>query len=211
MTTVRHPIFARVYRRLSEFTEVAVTQHRDELLAELAGQVVEVGCGNGMNFAHYPRSVDEVIAVEPEPYLRGVAEGNARTAPVPVIVVDGTADHLPLEGASCDAVVFSLVLCSVADQAAALAEAKRVLRPGGEVRFYEHVIGASPRMARAQRAVDPVWPRLFGGCHCNRDTPAGIESAGFEIERIRRFDIETGPLPLPVTPHALGRARISGV
>jgi ubiquinone/menaquinone biosynthesis C-methylase UbiE len=105
--------------------------HRRKLLAGLAGRVLEVGAGNGLNFAHYPPAVTEVLAVEPEPYLSGLAQAAAAQAPVPVRVVDGTADALPTPDASMDGAVASLVLCSVPNQARALAELDRVLRPGG--------------------------------------------------------------------------------
>jgi SAM-dependent methyltransferase len=110
-------------------------EHRRALLAGLTGPVLEVGAGNGRNFAHYPSTVTDVLAVEPEPYLRGLAQVAAGQAPVPVRVVDGTADALPTPDASMKAAVAALVLCSVPDQARALAELHQVLRPGGELRF----------------------------------------------------------------------------
>ena len=118
---VRHPIFARVYARLSIRMEREVADRRRSLLEGLHGRVIEVGAGNGLNFRHYPSSVTEVVAVEPEPYLRALAVTAARQAPVPVQVVDGTADQLPV-APGFDAGVVSLVLCSVPDQARALAE-----------------------------------------------------------------------------------------
>ncbi|HEX7290901.1 MAG TPA: methyltransferase domain-containing protein, partial [Conexibacter sp.] len=129
-------------------------------------------------------------------------------APVAVTVVDGIADALPLEDASCDAAVACLVLCSVPDQASALAELRRVLKPGGELRFLEHVRGATPRMARWQRAVDRTfWPRAFGGCHTARDTVGAIARAGFALERHRELRPESLPAFLPVHPQAIGVAR----
>ena len=128
---VRHPIFARLYARVSPGVErKGAAEHRDELLAGVAGRVIEIGAGNGLNFAHYPASVTEVVAVEPEPYLRGRAQEAAESAPVPVTIVDGVADDLPADDGAFDAAVASLVLCSVPDQATALAEVRRVLRPG---------------------------------------------------------------------------------
>jgi ubiquinone/menaquinone biosynthesis C-methylase UbiE len=206
-TTVRHPVFARLYARFSPGVErKGGAEHRDELLAGTAGRVIEVGAGNGSNFAHYPAAVSEVVAVEPEPYLRERATEAAAGAPVPVRVVDGAADALPAEDGAFDAAVASLVLCSVPDQAAALAEIRRVLRPGGELRFYEHVVSDTPRTARLQRRADDwgLWPRLFGGCHGSRDTVAAIEAAGFRIARCRRFPFAPGPVSLP---HVIGLAR----
>src|SRR5437763_11319327 len=166
VTEVHHPVFARFYQRFAaQAMAKGEAEFRREMLEGVAGRVVEVGAGHGLNFAFYPASVTEVVAVEPEAILRRGAERAAATAPVPVRVVDGVADALPVEDAFFDAGVASLVLCSVPDQAAALAELHRVTRPGGELRFHEHVVARSPRFARAQRVVDPVWTRAAGGCH----------------------------------------------
>ena len=124
-----------------------------------------------------------------------------------VRVVDGTADDLPLESGSVDAVVVAGVLCSVPDLPAALAEFRRVLRPGGELRFYEHVRSARPGFARYQDAVDRVWPHLMGGCHPNRDTLAAIREAGFRVERVRSFGFPAQARVYPVLPRILGSAR----
>jgi SAM-dependent methyltransferase len=205
---VRHPVFARLYHRLSGAAEAAgVAVHRDLLLAGLAGRVIEVGAGNGLNFGHYPPSVTELVALEPEPYLRSRAEEAARRAAVPVRVVDSVADSLPTVAGEFDAAVASLVLCSVPDQGRALAELFRALRPGGELRFYEHVRSDSPGLAGVQRALDLVWPALTGGCHTGRDTIGAIERAGFEVEECRRFPFRPCWMATPVEPHVLGRAR----
>jgi ubiquinone/menaquinone biosynthesis C-methylase UbiE len=205
---VRHPIFARVYDRLSRMgAEQGEDEHRQELLVGLSGRVVEVGAGNGLNFSRYPPEVDELVAVEPEEYLRGRAQEEAAAAPVPVRVVDGMADRLPLEDGWADAVVLSLVLCSVPDQSRALAEAARVLKPGGELRFYEHVLARDPKLARLQNRVAPLWRRFGGGCNTNRETGAAIERAGFRIESCRRFPFSPSFITAPVSPHILGVAR----
>jgi ubiquinone/menaquinone biosynthesis C-methylase UbiE len=206
-TEVRNPVFARLFPLCGRLMDPEVGPLRDELLAGLEGRVVEIGAGDGMNFVHYPPTVREVVAAEPEPYLRGKALQAAAAAPVPVSVVDAVADRLPFDDASFDAAVFSLVLCTVPDPAVALAEARRVLRPGGEVRFFEHVRSASPRKARVQDALDRwgVWPRMVGGCHCARDTGAAIAAAGFAIEQERDFSV--GPRWGLTDRHLLGRAR----
>lgn len=205
---VRNPIFARIYDRVSARAEdVGQREHRRELLEGLRGRVVEVGAGNGLNFPHYPPEVEEVVAVEPEPFLRERAVAAAAEAPVSVRVLDGVADRLALDDAAMDAAVVSLVLCSVPDQLDALAEVRRVLRPGGELRFYEHVRSERAGFARAQRAADLVWPRIAGGCHTHRDTVGAIEAAGFGVERCRRFSFRPCSVIAPVTPHVLGRAR----
>jgi ubiquinone/menaquinone biosynthesis C-methylase UbiE len=205
---VRHPLFARFYARLTQHESAEMLTHRRELLSELTGRVLEVGAGAGTNFNYYPAGVTEVLAVEPEPYLRRKARSAASQVPVTITLLDGTAEQLPVEDGSCDAAIASLVLCSVPDQAVALAELRRVLRPGGELRFYEHVLSYKPRIARTQHFVDRVfWPKAFGGCHTARDTPAAIEAAGFEIEQQRRLWLAPVPIVLPVATHVLGRAR----
>lgn len=157
--------------------------------------------------ALYPASVDEVVAVEPEGHLRGLATTAAADSPVPVAVVDALGEALPFADGRFDAAVASLTLCSIADVKTALDELHRVVRPDGELRFFEHV--ASPRwVARAlQRAADAtVWPHLSGGCHLGRDTGRLIEAAGFEIVRCERFSFRIPPLDPPKT-HILGVAR----
>jgi ubiquinone/menaquinone biosynthesis C-methylase UbiE len=202
-----HPLFARVYERISaRMDEIGGYELRRGLLAGLKGRVIEVGAGNGRNFPHYPAQVTEVVAVEPEPRLRAVAGAAARSAPVPVTVVDGVAERLPAGDAEFDAAVMSLVLCSVPDQAVALGEVRRVLRPGGELRFLEHVV-ADGGMRRAQRFLDAtLWPVLFGGCHTARDTAAAIAAAGFTVAELHRFRFPaTGPGG-PSSAHIRGRA-----
>ena len=203
-----HPIFARMWIRSSpRCEEHGVTEHRREMLEGLSGRVLELGCGNGLNFPHYPAAVTEVVAVEPEPTLRAAAERAAADADVKVRVVEGIADRLPAEDGSQDAVVTSLVLCSVPDQDLALSELRRVLRPGGELRFYEHVQSDTQPLRSVLTFADKTfWPKLAGGCHATRHTDEAIERAGFEIESVRRFKFSPG-FPVPKTPHILGRAR----
>ena len=207
--SVHHPVFARVYAWLSHVMEEGGgAELRERLLAGLRGRVLEVGAGNGLNFRHYPDTVTEVVAVEPEDHLRHLAEREVAQAAVPIELLDGVVEDLPHEDGSFDAAVVSLMLCSVADQARALAEVRRVLRPGGELRFFEHVRATTPGLARAQRVVDAtVWPWVGGGCHTSRDTAAAIADAGFTIESIDRFRFPEGPLPSPTAPHVLGVAR----
>jgi SAM-dependent methyltransferase len=201
-----NPRFAKSYMRVSEKAEArGVSAHRRLLLAELAGSVCEVGAGHGLNFAHYPATVTRVIAIEPEPTLRARAAELAESATVPIEVLYGVADALPLDDGACDAVVMSLVMCSVPDQRAALAEVRRVLRPGGELRFYEHVRSSHRIIGLAEDAATPLWSRLAGGCHLNRDTVAVITSAGFDVTEVDRFGFSP-QRGLPATAHVVGRA-----
>jgi ubiquinone/menaquinone biosynthesis C-methylase UbiE len=206
---VHHPWFARAYLWLSvKEEEGGRAEHREQLLAGLSGRVVELGAGNGLNFSHYPSTVTEVVAVEPEAVLRAAAERAATAeAAVPVTVVDGVADALPLEDGSVDAAVASLVLCTVPDQARTLAEVRRVLRPGGELRFYEHVLSRAHGVARFQRFADATfWPPVAGGCHMARDTAPAIERAGFTIESQKRWSYRPARLA-PAEPMIMGVAR----
>jgi ubiquinone/menaquinone biosynthesis C-methylase UbiE len=206
---VHHPFFARFLARVAARAEGGEEDVlRRELLAGLEGRVVEVGAGTGPNFRFYPDTVTELVAVEPEDYLRGKAEEAAdRTARPQIRVVDALADRLPFADSSFDAVVVAQVLCTVPDQATALAELHRVIKPSGELRFYEHVLARQPRYARFQRLAGLVTPHLTGGCHPDRDTGRAIEEAGFEIKRCRRFTFRQSPLDYPVAPRILGAAR----
>jgi len=205
---VRHPLFARFLEwKAARDEERGQAELRDELLGGLTGRVLEVGAGTGINFPHYRAGVRELVAVEPEEYLRARAEESAIRPPLDIRVMDGLAGELPFEDASFDAAVVSFVLCSVPDQQRALEDLRRVLKPGGELRFLEHVRGREPRRARWQDAVDLVWPQMMGGCHANRDTLAAIEGSGFGLVRCRGFHFPPGALAYPVAPRILGIAR----
>jgi ubiquinone/menaquinone biosynthesis C-methylase UbiE len=205
---VSHPIFAHFFDRfVGRDKDRGEAELRRALVGGLSGRVAEVGAGNGINFEHYPETVDELVAIEPEPHLRAAAARAADDAPVPTTVVNGLAATLPLDPGSVDAVVVAGVLCSVPDQGAALAEFRRVLRPGGQLRFYEHVRSRRAGFARFQDRVDLVWPLLMGGCHPNRDTASAIATAGFRLERCRGFGFPAHARLYPVMPRILGVAR----
>ena len=204
----RRPLFSRYYAAISErMDDEGLGPLRTELLVGLHGHVVEIGCGNGRNFARYPEVVASVTAVEPEPHLRSLAVRAAADAPVPVTVVPGTAEALPLPDASCDAAVLCLVMCSLVDRDAALAEVVRVLRPGGVLRFLEHTRADTPVLRAVQRVADAtVWPLLTGGCHTSTDPVGDIEAAGFAVTALRRLRFPDTRIAVPVTPHVLGTA-----
>ncbi|MGH3470076.1 MAG: class I SAM-dependent methyltransferase [Thermocrispum sp.] len=201
LADLQHPRFARAYEWISRrMDERGGLEHRRRLLEPLAGRVIEVGSGNGRNFAHYPTSVTAVVAVEPEGVLRSAAERAASKSPVPVTVAPGRADRLPGDDGEYDAAVMSLVLCSITDPDAALTEVRRVLRTGGTLRFYEHVRSRRRPVGLFQDAISPLWSRLFGGCRLNRETTAVIGAAGFETTEVERFSFSG-------VAHVIGAAR----
>jgi|SRR5215218_1830355 len=186
-------IFAALYdRQLRPLERGWLGQRRGALLGELTGQVLEVGAGTGGNLAHY-RHAGKVVACEPDPAMRARLAGKLADAPVPVQLCDAAAEALPFADQSFDVVVCTLVLCTVPDLPAALAESYRVLRPGGRLAFLEHVRGRG-RLARWQDRLTPLQVWFAGGCHPNRDTQAAIADAGFAIGPLEVFE------PTPNSP-----------
>lgn len=204
-STVNNPFFARLWRTLSANEPEAVTRLRRENLLGLTGRVLEVGAGTGTNFTHYPGSVTQVVAIEPERRLATQARAAAATATVPIEVTGETAEAMA-DGEPFDAVVCSLVLCSVDEPETVLHQLYSRLRPGGELRYLEHV--ASPGLRGGlQRVADAtVWPRLLGNCHTHRDTELSIRAAGFAVQTSRREVTLPDWVPMPVSEFALGRA-----
>ena len=182
-----HRLFAAVYDHLNAGAERTwLGQRRADLVARATGEVLEIGAGTGANLSHY-HGVERVVVAEPDPAMRTRLTSRLGRATVHVEVSDAPAEHLKLPDASFDTVVSTLVLCSVADPDATLAELRRVLRPDGQLLVLEHVRGEG-RRARWQDLVTPVWRRIGAGCHPNRDTAAAIERAGFHLEHQERFD-----------------------
>lgn len=174
----------------------------------MRGRVIEVGSGDGRSFGHYPPDVTELVAVEPDPTARAAAAERARSVGFPIRIVGGDAEALPGEDGAFDAAVVMGLLCSVPDPAAALRELRRVLRPGGELRFWEHVRSKSVFFRGVQRAADSLfWTRALGGCQTTRDTASALRAAGFEVVRLERGFHSSSLLTITSAPYILGTAR----
>lgn len=208
MASSRHPLFARYFERAGAQDDArGMADLRRTMLRGLSGRSLEIGSGTGLNFDKYPDGVDEVVAVEPEPYMRSTSAEAAKRATTTIRVVGAVADALPFPDGTFDAAVICGVLCSVPRVAATLAEVRRVLRPGGEVRFFEHVRSDNELRGRLQDGFDLIWPRMMGGCHPNRRTLAAIEEAGYRVESCRSLLFPERARLSPVAPRILGVAR----
>jgi SAM-dependent methyltransferase len=200
MEQFHHPRRVRADRRKG----FAPTPQRTQLLAGLSGRVLEIGAGDGVKLSCYPAPVEEIVLVEADPFLRAAAKDIAGRLATPVRIIEGDLRALPVPDGSCDAVVCSLVLCCAARVQDALREVRRVLAPGGELRFYEHQRSANLLMTLAECLVTPVWSRAAGGCHPARDIVAALGRAGFVIESCDRFAFRHFEHVLGVARPALG-------
>lgn len=194
------PIFSAFYEILSRGEDRMIRGYREEVAGGARGRVLEIGAGNGLNFSRYGEA-EIVVALEPEVGMLKNARPRADEAPVPVRLVRGSAEAIPLRDASVDTAVVSLVMCTVPDPARVLGEVRRVLAPGGEIRFFEHVRSPDPRVARWQDRLNRPYGFFSGGCSMNRDTLSSLRLAGFRV-RYRR--LAYGPR---MAPHVLGVAR----
>jgi SAM-dependent methyltransferase len=204
--TVDHPFFARIWPAIAAHETEQMRELRRENLAGLSGRVLEVGAGTGTNFELYPASVAQVVAVEPEQRLVGLAREAAAGAVFPIEVTNRTVESFSADE-PFDAIVCSLVLCSVADPGSVLRQLFSLLRPGGELRYLEHVASGGIR-GRFQQLVDAtIWPRLAGNCHTHRRTEQAIRTAGFDVVKARTERTLPSWVPLPVSEFVLGQAR----
>lgn len=206
-----HPVFTRLYQVISRVEDgSAVGAMRTEVAAELSGRLLIVGLGPAGDLHHLPAAVTEVVAVEPSASMRRAAEpvvARTRATGLPVEVLDAVGESLPLPDDSVDSVLFAYVLCTVDDPARVIAEAARVLRPGGSVGVIEHVAaGEGTWMRRAQRALAPLWPHLAGGCNCDRPTADYLAAGGFDVSGLRQ--VRLVPVP-PVAPAIVGTVRLA--
>jgi ubiquinone/menaquinone biosynthesis C-methylase UbiE len=176
-------------------------ERRHELVSALEGEVLEVGAGTGLNLPHYERAI-RVVAVEPAPSMARRLAKRAPEASVPVEIVSGSAEALPFPDESFDTAVVTFVFCSVEDPGVALAEVRRVLRPGGRLVLLEHVRGEG-RLARWQDRLTPLHRKVAGNCHLNRDTRATVAAAGFDATGVE-------PTRIPGS-HPLVRSGVQGV
>ncbi len=197
--------FATVYDRGLRATEEAgLREMRRETLAGASGRTLDLGAGTGVNVGLFPPAVSELVLVEPDPHMLKKLRAKLRGAGEGVTVIEAGAESLPFAAGSVDTVVFTLVLCTVPDPTAALAEAARVLRPGGRLLFVEHVRSRDPGLARWQDRLEGPWRFVGDGCHCNRDTVATIEASPFELERVEHDRL---PKAVPIVrPLARGSA-----
>ncbi|HEY2207774.1 MAG TPA: methyltransferase domain-containing protein [Gaiellaceae bacterium] len=201
--SLRSSLFAAMYDRMSRSSEEAgVGEMRQRLLGGVSGDILELGAGTGMNLSHYDEALASLVLTEPEPAMLRRLQPKALKQAPNARVVQASAEDLPFEDASFDAVVSTLVLCGVDDQARALQEAKRVLRPGGRLLFIEHVRSDDPKLARFQDRMNRLNHFLVG-CDCNRQTLAAIEEQGFTVSKVE-------PTVLPKAPKFV-RPAIVGV
>jgi ubiquinone/menaquinone biosynthesis C-methylase UbiE len=170
-----------------------IAEHRREVASGLSGEVVEIGFGSGLNVPHYPAAVSKVLAVDPSEVGRRLAAKRLAAAPVPVEFAGLDGQELPFESGSLDAALSTFTLCTIPDVGRALAEVRRVLRPGGKFYFLEHGLSPDPKTARWQERLTPLQRRLCGGCHFNRPVDELVTSAGFEISDLRNFRLAKVP------------------
>jgi SAM-dependent methyltransferase len=201
--------FAALYDRGLKATEEAgLHEIRREVLAGASGRTVDVGAGTGVNVGLFPPAVSDLVLAEPDPHMFKRLKEKLGESGEGVSAIEAPAESLPFADSSVDTVAFTLVLCTVPDPAAALAEAARILRPGGRLLFVEHVRSEDSGLARWQDRLEKPWRFLADGCHCNRDTVATIESSQLELERAEQGSLPKAP-PI-VRPLVWGSAALRG-
>ena len=195
-----HPLLARIIDPVMR----PLHRVRAKVVPRVRGRVLEIGMGTALNLEHYdPEGVVELVGIEPDPHMRARAERRLPEAAFPTSLVATGAETLPFDDGSFDEVLVTFTLCTVADVPRALAEIRRVLAPGGKLHFAEHTRSDTPWTAWVQRTVDPLYTRLAGGCHLDRDAVGLIEAAGFCVEELH----DHGRTPFNPTPIHRGVAR----
>jgi ubiquinone/menaquinone biosynthesis C-methylase UbiE len=186
--------FSALYDWFTAGTEDAgLREMRSETLAGASGRTIDIGSGTGANIGLYPDAVTELVFAEPDPHMVKRLRPKLREAGLEAEVVEAPAESLPFEDASFDTAVYTLVLCTVPDPAAALAETARILKPGGKLLFVEHVRSKVPGSARWQDRLEGPWRFFADGCHCNRDTVATIEASPFTLENASEGEMPKAP------------------
>ena len=202
-------VFAAGYDRITVGIEAAgLGAHRKALLSRAGGRVLEIGAGTGRNLEYYGDAVESLTVAEPEIAMTRRLVRRIGEQPRPVALVRAPAEELPFEDGSFDVVVSTLVLCTVEEQAKALAEIRRVLEPSGELLFIEHVRSDRPKLARWQNRLNGLNRFVARGCNCNRDTVGAIRLAGFTIEELDRSELKK--VPPTLRPLVIGTARRRG-
>jgi len=198
-------LFSVLYDRgLKETEDAGLREKRRELLAGAWGRVLEIGAGTGLNLVHYPAEVESLTLAEPDPHMAKRLRGRLASSSRSAEVVQAPAERMPFPSDAFDTVVATLVLCTVPDPATAVAEARRVLRPGGQLLFLEHVRAEDSESARWQDRLEKPWRFLADGCHCNRDTVATLRASGLALANVERGEVPKAP-PI-VRPLVVGRA-----
>lgn len=201
--------FSALYDRVLRGTEDAgMRDRRREVLAQASGRTIDVGAGTGANLGLFPEGLAEIVMAEPDPHMTKQLRPKLATAKSDIELVEAGAERLPFEDGSFDTVVFTLVLCTVPDPAAALAEAARILKPGGQMLFVEHVRADDPGLARWQDRLERPWKFFADGCRCNRDTVANIEASPLTVDHVEHGELPKSP-PI-VKPLVWGRATLAG-
>jgi ubiquinone/menaquinone biosynthesis C-methylase UbiE len=201
-------IFAAGYDKFMAGTEKAgLADQRRKLLEPARGRVLEIGGGTGANLPYYGSAVEELVVTEPEEPMARRLEKKLSGYSLPVRVIRAPAEDIPLEDAGFDFVVSTLVLCTVKDQPRALREAHRLLKPGGQLLFLEHVRAESPKLARWQDRLNGFQQKIGHGCNCNRPTLETIEGSGFRVTQVEHERLPKAP-PF-VRPMIVGAAERS--
>jgi len=201
--------FAALYDRGLKATEEAgLGRMRAELLAKAGGRTLELGAGTGVNLDLYPEAVEELVLIEPDLHMAKRLRERLQLSSRSAKLVEAPAERLPFEGDSFDTAVTTLVLCTVPDPVAAIAELERVLKPGGRLLFIEHVRGEDPDLARWQDRLEKPWRFLGDGCHCNRDTLATLGASRLEVDAVEHGELPKTP-PI-IRPLIRGSAVLSG-
>jgi ubiquinone/menaquinone biosynthesis C-methylase UbiE len=202
-------LFAAAYDRGLKATEEAgLGRMRAELLAEAEGRTLELGAGTGINLELYPPAVEELTLLEPDPHMAKRLRERLAGSPRAAVIVEAPAERLPFDDGSFDTAVSTLVLCTVPDPVASIAELERVLRPGGRLLFIEHVRSENPTLAGWQDRLEKPWRFLGDGCHCNRDTLAALGASHLEVGAVERDQLPKAPAI--VRPLIRGSAVLGG-